>query len=81
MMAEVLRHADFALRQAQIALVAFTPVDRVVGIERDCERIDDVRKVIAGMLEHLPPEPPLTDEQESAAHELIRTALRRWEAP
>jgi len=78
-MAEVLRWADFAMSQAGSAIIAFVPSAQIDYCERDLDRMADVRKVIRQMLERLPPEPPLTDEQEREAASLIRSALESHE--
>lgn len=75
-LAELLRHADFALEQSTVAMIAFTRpfTDRT---NRDCERNEYVRKQIKAMLAHLPPKPPLTPEQEAEAAKWVARALAR----
>lgn len=74
--ATLLRLADFAMQQAQIVLVAFVP-SSVKHVEWDYERLAEVRRQVAAMLDRLPPEPPLTDEQMEEAATVIRAALNR----
>lgn len=76
--AELLRHAKFAMHQARIAMVAFMPERYIEGATRDYQRLEDVEKLIDEALEHLPPEPPLTPEQEAEAADIIRKALERF---
>lgn len=76
-LAELLRDADLALRESTAALIAFVPSPFPVTVERDCERNDEVRKAIAAALVDLPPEPPLTPEQEAECKALIGEALRK----
>lgn len=74
--ADVLRQADFALQQSTVAMIAFLRpfTDRASW---DCHRNEVARKRIAALLEHLPPEPPLTPEQEARAAEWVGRALAR----
>lgn len=74
--ADVLRQADFAMDRAAVALVAFVPAG-LGGVGRDLERMAEVRKRIADVLPWLPPEPPLTPEQEAEYMAKIGDAIRR----
>jgi transcriptional regulator of met regulon len=76
-MAELLRDADFALERSTVALIAFVGSPFPQSVERDCERNDDVRKAIKEALVDLPPEPPLTPEQQTECEALIGKALRK----
>lgn len=73
--AELLRLADFALDRSTVSMIAFT--SKVHTVTRDCERNQEVRRQIKGMLEHLPPKPPLTPEQEAEAAKWVARALAR----
>lgn len=76
--AELLRDADLALRESTAALIAFVrPGPIPDSVDRACERNDEVRKAIAVVLVDLPPEPPLTPEQEAECKALISDALRK----
>jgi hypothetical protein len=75
--AELLRLADFALDHSTVAIIAFT--SNIKAVTRDCERNDEVRRQIKAMLEHLPPKPPLTPEQEAECMEIIGRALARFD--
>ena len=73
-LAAILRQIDFALEQSTVAMIAFIRpfTDRV---NWDCERNEHSRKLIAQLLAKLPPEPPLTPEQEARAAEYVRKAI------
>lgn len=73
--AELLRHAKFALDRSAVALVAFCTDSSHVS--RDYERNQGVIKRIDAMLEHLPPKPPMTPEREAECREIIGRVLRR----
>lgn len=75
-LAELLRHADFALERSIVSMIAFT-LPFTDSVNRDCERNEYVRKQIKAMLEHLPPKPPMTPEQEAEAAKWIARALAR----
>lgn len=60
----------------QVALVAFVPSPNQI-VSRDCERNDEVRRQIAAALVDLPPEPPLTEEQEAECIGIIGEVLRK----
>jgi hypothetical protein len=77
--AELLRTADFALERSNVALVAFTNNVKAVG--RDFDRNREVRRRIKAMLEHLPPKPPLTPEQEAECLAIISEALQKRFGP
>lgn len=75
-LAEVLRLADFALERSTVTMIALVrPFS--ARTNRDCERNQETRKRIKALLEHLPPKPPLTPEQEAEAAKWIARALAR----
>lgn len=76
-LAQLLRDADFALEHSTVALVAFVGSPFPQSVERDCQRNDEVRKAIKEALVDLPPEPPLTPEQQAECEALISEALRK----
>lgn len=77
--ARVLRLADFAMDHARTSLIAFVDRRYVKAIGRDCDRLKEVCRQVGVLLEQLPPEPPLTQEQEAECVEIIGRALRRFD--
>lgn len=76
--AELLRSVEFAMDHGQTAMVAF--FDTKYGasaIERDYERMKEVRRQVKAMLERLPPEPPMTPEHMEKVGAVVAAALRK----
>jgi len=74
--AETLRLTDFAMREAQVALVTYVPAPNA-HVERDFQRLAEARRLVESTLKAFPPEPDLTEEQLVEAAAVVRAALDR----
>ena len=72
--ATVLRHVDHVLEGAGSALVAFGDDRYAKRLSREYERLRSARSELAGVLERLPPEPPMSPER---AAELLTAEAER----
>lgn len=73
--ASLLRSVEFALDHGRTSMVAFVDRKHVAAIERDFERMGEVKKQVSAMLDGLPPEPPMTPEREREVGAFLAAVL------
>ena len=76
-LARDLRSVRFAIERARTAMVAFVAPRYIEATTRYYDRLGEALSILDGLLADLPPQPPLTPEQEAEAAEWIRVALDR----
>ena len=74
-LADLLRSVEFALDHGRTSMVAFVDRKHVSAIERDFDRMGEVKKQVSAMLDRLPPEPPMTPEREREVGAFLAAVL------
>lgn len=75
--AEVLRSARYVMDRASVGLIACVSADRVHLVEGDFNRLRTAVASVDALLDRLPPEPPMTPEQEAKVGAVIGAVLRK----